>query len=240
MRRSRSQAPQFGADTRTAMADNRASRGLVVSALAAAVLAVSVFSPWYSIGITSAGAAAAQQQLAIVAQQYGNASLQSMADEVGSQFSSVAGRQLATVSAHQALKDVSRLLLLLAAVALVASLLALAGVVEVGGGQIASSASWQPSACSIGCLPRQARTPASSRCRSGGAAGSRSSPQPGSSSEASGDPSPTRARRLDTTHCRIRLSSRRAVRRQARCPGTPTGSSPSSRRRATDLNRRGG
>jgi hypothetical protein len=119
------------------MADNRASRGLVVSALAAAVLAVSVFSPWYSLSITSAGAAAAQQQLSTVAQQYGNASLQSMANEVGSQFGSVAGRQLATVSAHQVLKDVSKLLLLLAGVALVASILALAGVVEVSGGQIA-------------------------------------------------------------------------------------------------------
>lgn len=127
----------LAADRRSAMVDKRSSGGLVVSALCAAVLAVAVFSPWYSIGITSAGAAAAQQQLATVAQQYGNASLQSMADEVGSQFSSVAGRQLATVSAHQALKDLSRLLLLLAAVALVTSVLALAGVVEVGGGQIA-------------------------------------------------------------------------------------------------------
>lgn len=119
------------------MADRRASRGLLVSALGAAVLAVSVFSPWYSISITPTGAAAAQQQLSTVAQQYGNASLQGMANVVGSQFSAVAGRPLATVSAHQALKNLSKLLLLLAAVALVASLLSLADVVEVSGGQIA-------------------------------------------------------------------------------------------------------
>ena len=119
------------------MADKRASRGLLISALAAAVLAVSVFAPWYSVSITPTGAAEAQHQLATVAQQYGNASLQNMANEVGSQFSSVAGRPLATLSAHQALKDLSKLLLLLAAVALVASVLTLADVVEVSGGQIA-------------------------------------------------------------------------------------------------------
>jgi hypothetical protein len=119
------------------MADNRASSGLLVSALAAAVLAVSMFLPWYSVSITPTGAVEAQQQLATVAQQYGNANLQSMANEVGAQFGSVAGRPLATLSAHQVLKDVSKLLLLLAAVALVASLLSLAGVVEVSGGQIA-------------------------------------------------------------------------------------------------------
>jgi hypothetical protein len=119
------------------MADNRASRGLLVSALAAAVLAVSMFLPWYSVSITPTGAAAAQQQLASVAQQYGNASLQTMADQVGAQFSAVTGRPIATVSAHQALKDISKILLLLAGVALLASLLELADVVEVGGGQIA-------------------------------------------------------------------------------------------------------
>ena len=119
------------------MAVNRASNGLLISALAAAVLAVSMFLPWYSVSITPTGAAEAQQQLATVAQQYGNANLQSMAQEVGSQFSSVAGRPLATLSAHQALKDLSKLLLLLAGVALLASLLTLADVVEVSGGQIA-------------------------------------------------------------------------------------------------------
>lgn len=119
------------------MADKRSSPGLLISALAAAVLAVSVFLPWYSLSITPTGAAEAKQQLATVAQQYGNASLQSMANVVGSQFSSVTGRPLATVSAHQAAKNLSKLLLLLAAVALVASLLTLAEVVEVRGGQIA-------------------------------------------------------------------------------------------------------
>jgi uncharacterized membrane protein (Fun14 family) len=117
--------------------DNRASGGLLISALGAAVLAVSMFLPWYSVSITPSGAAAARQQFAAVAQQYGNANLQSMANEVGAQFSTVAGRPLVTLSAHQALKDISKIVLLLAGIALLASLLELAGVVEIGGGQIA-------------------------------------------------------------------------------------------------------
>jgi len=119
------------------MADRRPSPGLLISALGAAVLAVSMFLPWYSVSITATGAAEAQQRLASVAQQYGNANLQAMAGQVGAGFSSVAGRPLVTLSAHQALKDLSIVLLLLAGVALLASLLRLADVAEVSGDQIA-------------------------------------------------------------------------------------------------------
>jgi len=122
------------------MDDDRAALGLLVAALGAAVLAVSVFLPWYGVSISSAGAASAQQQLVSVAQQYGNSTFQTEASQVGAQFSSLAGRQLATVSAHQVLKDLGPALLVLAAVALLASLLRLAGVtglLEAGGGQIA-------------------------------------------------------------------------------------------------------
>jgi uncharacterized membrane protein (Fun14 family) len=119
------------------MVENQAPRGLLISALGAAVLAVSMFLPWYSVSITPSGAAAAQQEFAAVAQQYGNADLQTMADRIGARFGSVAGRSLATVSAHQALKNVSKIVLLLAGIALLASLLELGGVVEIGGAQIA-------------------------------------------------------------------------------------------------------
>jgi hypothetical protein len=119
------------------MVDHRAPRGPLISALGSAVLAVAMFLPWYSVSITPAGAAEAQQQFATIAQQYGNANLQTMANRIGAQFSSVAGHPLTTVSAHQALKDISVILLLLAGVALLASLLRLAAVWEVGGGQIA-------------------------------------------------------------------------------------------------------
>lgn len=119
------------------MVDRRPSSGLLISALGSAVLAVSMFLPWYSVSITPAGAAEAQQQLAGVAQQYGNANLQAVADQVGAGFSSVAGHTLVTLSAHQALKDISVVVLLLAGLALVASLLRLAAVAEVSGDQIA-------------------------------------------------------------------------------------------------------
>jgi hypothetical protein len=119
------------------MVVNRAPRGLLVSALGSAVLAVSMFLPWYSVSITATGAAEAQRQFATIAQQYGNGNLQAMADQIGAGLSSVAGRSLTTVSAHEALKDLSVVLLLLAGVSLLASLLRLGNVVEIGGDQIA-------------------------------------------------------------------------------------------------------
>lgn len=122
------------------MVDDRAPLGLLIAALGAAVLAVSVFLPWYGVSITAAGAASAKQELASEAQQYGNTTFQTTASALGAGFSSLAGRQLATVSAHEALKDISPMLLVLAGISLVASLLRLAdvtGLLEAGGGQIA-------------------------------------------------------------------------------------------------------
>jgi len=127
-----------------AMVDDRAPLGLLIAAIGAAVLAISVFLPWYGVSITASGAASAQQELATAAQQYGNASFQTTASQVGAQFSSLAGRQVATVSAHDVLKDLSPLLLILAGISLLASLLRLAGVIgllEGGGGQIAVAGS---------------------------------------------------------------------------------------------------
>ena len=122
------------------MVDDRSPLGFLIAALGAAVLAVSVFLPWYGVGITASGAASAQQELAKVAQQYGNSTFQTGASTLGAEFGSLAGRQLTTVSAHEALKDIAPILLVLAGIALVASLLRLAGVtgvLEGGGGQVA-------------------------------------------------------------------------------------------------------
>jgi hypothetical protein len=121
------------------MVEDRPQLGLLIAALGAAVLAVSVFLPWYGVSITASGAASAQQELTTVAQQYGNTTFQTGASRLGAEFSSLAGRQVATVSAHDALKDISKILLVLAAASLLASLLRLAGLggLEGGGGQIA-------------------------------------------------------------------------------------------------------
>lgn len=126
------------------MVDERAQVGFLVAALGAAVLAVSVFLPWYGVSITASGAASAQQELAGVAQQYGNATFQTGASRLGAEFSALAGRRLATVSAHEALKDIGPIILVLAGLALLASLLRLAGIaglLEAGGGQIALAGS---------------------------------------------------------------------------------------------------
>jgi hypothetical protein len=122
------------------MGDDRSQLGFLIATLGAAVLAVSVFLPWYGVSITASGAASAQQQLASVAQQYGNTTFQAGVNALGAEFSSLAGRQLTTVSAHEVLKDIGPILLVLAAIALLASLLRLAGItglLEAGGGQIA-------------------------------------------------------------------------------------------------------
>jgi hypothetical protein len=104
------------------------------------MLAISVFQPWYGVSITASGAATARQQLAIVARDYGNATFHARANGVGARFDSLAGRQLATVSAHQAMKHVSLILLALAGIALLASVLRLAdmrGTLRASGSQVA-------------------------------------------------------------------------------------------------------
>jgi hypothetical protein len=122
------------------MVDDRAPFGLLIAALGAAVLAVSVFSPWYGVSITPTGVASAKQELAVVARQYGNSELQSRVRGIGDQFNSLVGRQLTTVTARQTMGRTSTILLALAGIALLASLLRLAdmhGALMASGGQVA-------------------------------------------------------------------------------------------------------
>jgi hypothetical protein len=119
---------------------DRLRLGPLISALGAALLGVSVFLPWYSVSITPSGAASAQQALNRVAQEFGNATFQAQASTVGAGFNALAGHQVATLSAHQLLKYISVVLLILAAIALLAALLRLAGAsetIQAGGAQIA-------------------------------------------------------------------------------------------------------
>jgi hypothetical protein len=119
------------------MVDDHIRSGSLITALGAALLGLSVFLPWYAVSLTASGAASAQQALNGVAQQYGNATLQAQAKTVSAGFGAFAGHQLTTLSAHQVLKYLNVILLLLAAIALVAALLRLAGVSELGGRQLA-------------------------------------------------------------------------------------------------------
>jgi hypothetical protein len=108
------------------MAGDRPRYGLLISTLGAIVLAVSVFLPWYGVSFTAAGIAFAQQAGDQAAAQFGNAALQSYLGEYHATLSTLAGHQLTALSAHQALKNLNVVLLLLAGVAIVIALLALA------------------------------------------------------------------------------------------------------------------
>ncbi len=109
------------------MAGDRPRYGLLISALGAIVLAVSVFLPWYGVSFTADGLAFAQQAGDQAAAQFGNATLQSYMGEFHASLSSLAGHQFMALSAHQALKDLNVVLLLLAGLAIVIALMALAG-----------------------------------------------------------------------------------------------------------------
>jgi len=109
------------------MAGDRPRYGLLISALGAIVLAVSVFLPWYGVSFTADGLAFAQQAGDQAAAQFGNATLQSYMGEFHANLSSLAGHQFTALSAHQALKDLNVVLLLLAGLAIVIALMALAG-----------------------------------------------------------------------------------------------------------------
>lgn len=122
------------------MDDHHAPLGLVIAALGAAVLAVSVFLPWYGVSLTPSGAASAQREFTALVQQYGNATVQAEANRAGAQFDSLVGRQIVTVSARRGMKYVSLILLALAGIALLTTLLRLAdmrGLLFATGGQIA-------------------------------------------------------------------------------------------------------
>jgi len=122
------------------MSDERAPFGLLIAALGAAVLAISVFLPWYGLSITQSGATATKQELVAAAEKYGNTTFQTEVTGVGARFNQLVGRQLTSVSADEALSHVRTILLVLAGVAFLASLLRLfdaRGVLYATGGQIA-------------------------------------------------------------------------------------------------------
>lgn len=98
----------------------------MVSALGAILLAVSVFLPWYGISFTAAGIAAAQQISQQVVSEFGNATLQSYTSGLHADLSGLAGHQFAAVSAHQALKYMNVVLLVIAGLALLDVMLPLA------------------------------------------------------------------------------------------------------------------
>lgn len=104
----------------------RSRYGLLVSALGAVLLAVAVFLPWYGVSLTPAGIQAARQASEQVAQEFGNATLQSEVSSEAGDLGLLSGREVASLSAHQVLHDLNVVLLALAALALLDALIPLA------------------------------------------------------------------------------------------------------------------
>jgi hypothetical protein len=123
------------------MADDRPRYGPLVATVSSAALAVSVFLPWYGVSLTANGTAYFQQEAQTLATQYGNASLQSEVGSLNAKVGALAGVQVATVSAHEALKYLSVVILLIAAAAFLTALLGLV-----------STASFSPGASSLAGL----------------------------------------------------------------------------------------
>jgi hypothetical protein len=108
------------------MAGERPRYGLLVSACGAILLAISVFLPWYGLTFTASGVAFVQQVADQAASQFGNANLQALIGAQHANLSALAGHEFVAVSAHQALKNLNIVLLLLAGLAILDALVPLA------------------------------------------------------------------------------------------------------------------
>lgn len=109
------------------MSGLRSRYGLAVSALGAVVLAVAVFLPWYGVSFTSSGIALTQRVGQQIVAKYGNAELQSQMGSLHANLSGLAGHELGSLSAHQALSTINVVLLVLAGLVCAIAVLALAG-----------------------------------------------------------------------------------------------------------------
>lgn len=96
------------------MGDSRSTYGLVVAAFGAALLGVAVFLPWYGVSFTADGVAFIGQVGDQASAQYGNAALQAYVGTVHASLGGFAGHEFIALSAHQALKQINILLLILA------------------------------------------------------------------------------------------------------------------------------
>jgi hypothetical protein len=99
---------------------------LLAAALGAVLMAVSVYLPWYSIELTSTGAATVQGFGDQVAAQFGNSAMQSAVQAFHADVGKLVGTPLASVSAHQALSVIGVVLVVLAVLALLDALVPLA------------------------------------------------------------------------------------------------------------------
>jgi hypothetical protein len=114
------------------MVGDRSRYGLLVSALGAMILIVSVFLPWYEISFTANGVAYVSQVGDQFVDQFGNAQLQSYLAPLHSGLAALTGQGLGAVSAHQVLHDMNIVLIVLGVLALLDALFPLARGAAVG------------------------------------------------------------------------------------------------------------
>ncbi|MFI4991504.1 MAG: hypothetical protein ACHQHO_11410 [Solirubrobacterales bacterium] len=107
--------------------ESRSTYGLLVAALGAVLLAVSVFLPWYGVSFTARGIATAERAGEQFTAQYGNAALQSHLGSLHASLTGLVNHELFSLSAHQALSTLNVVLLILAGLGILIALLALAG-----------------------------------------------------------------------------------------------------------------
>jgi len=132
------------------MASDRSRYGLLVSALGAVLLAVSVFLPWYELTLTPDGASFAANVAHGLAGQFGSESLHHLVGGLHGNIAAASGQQLAALSAHQTLHDLNVMLLVLAGIALFDSLATMAratGPAGVSGGRMISLVGVLATAC---------------------------------------------------------------------------------------------
>ncbi|HST55484.1 MAG TPA: hypothetical protein VLJ42_06270 [Solirubrobacteraceae bacterium] len=119
----------------------RSQYGLLVSALGAITLAVSVFLPWYALSFTATGIAYFQQLSSQLVSRLGSTALTGYFSQLQGKLNGLAGHHVAALSAHQVLKHVNVLLLIVAGVAILITLIPLARpdtfLTEGNGGLIA-------------------------------------------------------------------------------------------------------
>jgi hypothetical protein len=108
------------------MTSDRRRYGLLVATLGAVLLAVSVFLPWYGVSFTQYGADQAAHVGQEVIERFGNSSLSPYAARLPAEAAQLAGRQVGAVSAHDVLKNISVILMILAGLALLDALIPLA------------------------------------------------------------------------------------------------------------------
>jgi uncharacterized membrane protein YiaA len=108
------------------MAADRSPIGWLTSALGAIVLVVSVFLPWYAVSLTAQGVAFVQQLQSEQVQRFGNATLQGELGSLHARLGALAGRQLGTITAHQAFSTISVVLLVVGGLGILVALLPLA------------------------------------------------------------------------------------------------------------------